>query len=399
MAGIYIHVPFCKSRCIYCDFYSQTSLDLRQRYVDAVCREMEMRGARCEVRGTRCEGRGGLDIQTVYLGGGTPSLLTENQLRQLFIYINKVYVLEGGERKKETRGSRCEVRGARCEVTIECNPDDVTEDFAFMLSRLPVNRISMGAQTFSDHRLQFLRRRHQAAQVPLAVERLRKAGFTNISIDLMYGFPGETLADWQADIDQALALQVEHLSAYALQYEEGTPLYRMKQRGEVKETDEELSRQMYYMLKNRLAAAGYEHYEISNFARKGYRSRHNSSYWNQTPYIGLGAAAHSFDGENRQWNVSDIHRYMEGIEKGEPVVEREILTPDNRYNEVVMTALRTSDGLQTDSLPEAYRNYCLEQSRPFLDSGLLSLDNGRLRLTCEGLFVSDMVIVELFKSS
>ena len=358
------------------------------------------------MRGTRCEGRGGLDIQTVYLGGGTPSLLTENQLRQLFIYINKVYVMEGGERKKETRGSRCEVRGARfevrgsrCEVTIECNPDDVTEDFAFMLSRLPVNRISMGAQTFSDHRLQFLRRRHQAAQVPLAVERLRKAGFTNISIDLMYGFPGETLADWQADIDQALSLQVEHLSAYALQYEEGTPLYRMKQRGEVKETDEELSRQMYYMLKNRLAAAGYEHYEISNFARKGYRSRHNSSYWNQTPYIGLGAAAHSFDGENRRWNVSDIHRYMEGIEKGEPVVEREILTPDNRYNEVVMTALRTSDGLQTDSLPEAYRNYCLEQSRPFLDSGLLSLDNGRLRLTREGLFVSDMVIVELFKSS
>lgn len=398
MAGIYIHVPFCKSRCIYCDFYSQTSLDLRQRYVDAVCKEMEMRSWRKE-EGERSKEKGvrRKDIQTIYLGGGTPSLLTEAQLQQLFIYINKVYVMEKGGRSKKEGGGRKEDGERRMEVTIECNPDDVTEAFAEMLSHLPVNRISMGAQTFSDGRLQFLRRRHQAAQVPLAVERLRKAGFTNISIDLMYGFPGETLEEWQADIDQALALQVEHLSAYALQYEEGTPLYRMLQRGEVKETDEELSRQMYYMLKDRLAAAGYEHYEISNFARKGFRSRHNSSYWNQTPYIGLGAAAHSYDGVNRQWNVLDIRRYMEGIEKGEPVVEHEILTPDNRYNEVVMTALRTCEGLQTDSLPAVYRNHCLEQSQRYIASGLLVHDKGHLRLTREGLFVSDMVIVGLLR--
>ena len=383
MAGIYIHVPFCKSRCIYCDFYSQTSLDLRQRYVDAVCREMEIRGM--SLRAGTSAGMG-LQADTIYLGGGTPSLLTGQQLQQLFIYINKVYL----------PGSRLSVPVAQ-EITMECNPDDVTEAFADMLSRLPVNRVSMGAQTFSDKRLQFLRRRHHAAQVSQAVDRLRQAGIANVSIDLMYAFPGETQEEWLADIDQALALDVEHISAYALQYEEGTPLYTMLQRGEVEDADEELSRQMYYMLIDRLKATGYEHYEISNFARRGFRSRHNSSYWNQTPYVGLGAAAHSFDGERRQWNVADIRQYMEGIEKGEPCVEREVLTPDNHYNEMVMTALRTCEGLPMDSLEPGYRDYCLKMSQPFVGSGLLAHDHGRLRLTRQGLFVSDMVMTQLMK--
>jgi oxygen-independent coproporphyrinogen-3 oxidase len=213
----------------------------------------------------------------------------------------------------------------------------------------------------------------------------------------MYGFPEETMDEWLRDIDAALALDVEHLSAYALQYEEGTPLYRMLENGEVSEVDEELSRQMYYALKDRLEAAGYEHYEISNFARPGRRSRHNSSYWHQTPYLGVGAAAHSFDGQNRQWNVADINQYIEGIEQGAPVVEQEILTPDNHYNEVVMTALRTCEGLALDGLSSDYRDYCLKQAEPFVLNGLLVRDGNHLRLSREGLFVSDMVMTELMR--
>ena len=363
MAGIYVHIPFCRSRCVYCDFYSTTSLGSRQRYVDALCKELEMRSSYIKER-----------VRTIYLGGGTPSQLSIGQLQQLFS------VLGGAE-----------------EVTIECNPDDVTPKFADALSQLPVNRVSMGAQTFNDERLRFLCRRHHAAQVSEAVKILRQSGIDNISVDLMYGFPAETLDEWQRDIDAVLALNVEHLSAYALQYEEGTPLYKMLERGEEREVDEELSRRMYYMLKDCLEKAGYEHYEISNFARPGRRSRHNSSYWHQTPYLGLGAAAHSFDGRNRQWNVENIDEYIKGVEQGKPAVECEVLTPDNHYNEIVMTALRTCDGLLLDALNPHYRDYCLEQAKPFLDNHLLVLEGSRLRLSREGLFVSDMLMTELMR--
>ena len=357
---------------MYCDFYSTTSMLLRQRYVDAVCREME---SRSKVQGAR-----GRRIETVYLGGGTPSQLSEKQLRQLFSHIYQVFDVS-----------------SEAEVTIECNPDDVTDEFAQLLSELPVNRVSMGAQTFSPERLRFLRRRHTAEQVPQAVERLRKAGIRNVSLDLMYGFPNETMEEWERDIQSVLRLSVEHLSAYALQYEEGTPLYKMLERGEVSEVDEEVSREMYYRLIDALAAAGFEHYEISNWGKPGFHSRHNSSYWNQTPYIGLGAAAHSFNGKNRQWNVADIRQYMEGIEKDEPCLEHELLTPDNHYNEIVMTALRTSAGLSLNMLSPEYADYCLRQARRFVDDGLLKDDNQCLRLTREGLFVSDMIMAELMK--
>ena len=363
MAGLYIHIPFCKSRCIYCGFYSTTGLEQRQRYVDAVVKEARRR----QVDGT---------VNTVYLGGGTPSQLTADQLRQLFdaIYsINKV--------------------ADDAEVTIECNPDDVTEAFATLLSTLPVNRVSMGAQTFDDQRLRFLRRRHTAAQVPLAVERLRRAGISNISIDLMYGFPGETLQDWQRDIDAALALQPEHLSAYCLMVEEGTPLHRMN----IEPADEETERQMYYTLIDRLAAAGYEHYEISNFARPAFRSRHNSSYWADVPYIGLGAAAHSYDGHQRQWNPDDLHIYIRGIEDGQLAVEQDVLDDTSRYNDRVMLSLRTCEGIDLARLPDSDRRYLLAQSQKYVDEGLLLRSENQLRLSREGLFVSDMVMSDLMR--
>ena len=371
MAGLYIHIPFCRSRCVYCGFYSTTALGLRQKYVDALCCELKMRKGELGIRN---------DIHTVYLGGGTPSQLTITQLRQLFdtlLKYNKV--------------------AEDAEFTIECNPDDVTKTFVEGLQTLPVNRISMGAQTFDDVRLKFLHRRHTVSQVVLAVERLRKAGYTNISIDLMYGLPGETLNDWEADITQALSLDIEHLSAYCLMIEEDTPLHQMLQDGKITETDEELERQMYETLIDRLKAAGYEHYEISNFAKPGYRSRHNSSYWDGTPYIGIGAAAHSFDIHTRSWNVSDLHQYIKSIEQGERLFEEEQLDEDTRYNDTITVALRTCEGLDLTTLSEKHRTYCLQNARRFLEDGLLALDNSSqfLRLTRRGLFVSDMIMSEL----
>lgn len=399
MAGIYIHIPFCRSRCIYCGFYSTTALDLRQRYVDVLCREMEIRGTGHLISGQSPDQGPVPPISTIYLGGGTPSQLTFDQLHQLFIYINKVYPLTS---KKE--------------ITIEVNPDDVTDEYAAALRQLPVNRVSMGIQTFDDQRLRFLHRRHTARQAIETVSILRAAGIRNLSIDLMYGFPGETLSDWQSDIDSALSLNVEHISAYCLMIEEGTPLHRMlqhngdcplcEQRSELQGdcpqcVDEETERQMYYTLIDRLTAAGYEHYEISNFARPGFRSRHNSSYWNGTPYIGLGAAAHSYDIQSRSWNIADINAYIEGIERGERLFEEELLDNDTRYNDAVTVGLRTCEGIDLNALPKKYRDYCMKNARRYLDDGLLELSvvgnltSPTLHLTRRGLFVSDMVMSDL----
>ena len=374
MAGLYIHIPFCKSRCIYCGFYSTTAFELRQQYTDALCREIADRASG--------------SISTIYLGGGTPSQLTLPQLHQIFDTIYKYNKVEKD-----------------AEVTIEVNPDDVTEELAAALPALSVNRVSMGAQTFDDERLAFLHRRHTSRQVGEAIDRLRKAGISNISIDLMYGFPEETLTSWQQDISTALSLDVEHLSAYCLMIEEGTPLYRMQ----ISPIDEELERTMYELLMDRLEAAGYEHYEISNWGlsprplqrereSRSYRSRHNSSYWNQTPYIGIGAAAHSYDGQCcRRWNISDIRRYIDGIRQGTCVYEEEWLDEDTRYNDCVTVALRTCEGINLKNLSARHRQYCLENAQHFIDDGLLKLshDNHQLSLTRRGLFISDMIMSDL----
>jgi oxygen-independent coproporphyrinogen-3 oxidase len=276
------------------------------------------------------------------------------------------------------------------------NPDDVTPAWADVLPRLGVNRVSMGAQTFNDERLRFLHRRHTARQVPEAVKILRNAGIRNISIDLMYGFPSETLDDWQRDIDSALALNVEHISAYCLMIEEGTPLWRLKMKDEkLKMPDEELERLMYEVLIDKLTAAGYEHYEISNFAKPGYRSHHNSSYWQDVPYIGLGAAAHSYDLKYRSYNVADIQQYIEAIEHGELPSEQEVIDEDTHYNDRITVALRTSDGLDLTTISDRHRRYCMKEAQRFIDDGLLQLSDNRLSLTRKGLFVSDYIMSSL----
>lgn len=371
MAGIYIHIPFCKSRCIYCGFYSTTLLDLRKKYINAVCREMELR--KNYIREP---------FSTIYLGGGTPSLLDEAELTKLFLYINNVYDVD-----------------RNAEITMECNPDDITPEFTNMLSRLPINRVSMGAQTFADSRLRLLHRRHNSDEVKHAVKLLREAGIKNISIDLMFGFPDESLSQWKEDISAALALNVEHISAYSLMYEEDTPLWKMLDTGKVKEIDEELSLTMFKELVCQLTDAGYEHYEISNFARPGYRSRHNSSYWHQVPYIGLGAAAHSFDLNSRQWNVADLKLYIEEINNGIIPMEREELDNDTTFNDIITTALRTSDGIDLNApetrLGKRYRNTLISAAGKHIEQGLLEIRHDRLRLTAEGIFISDMVMSDL----
>lgn len=376
MAGLYIHIPFCASRCIYCGFYSTTRLDLRQQYVDALIREL------VEVGQSKMSKDD--SISTVYLGGGTPSQLTIPQLRQLF---DAIYIYNKVE--------------PDAEVTIEMNPDDVSVPYADTLRQLGINRVSMGAQTFDDERLRWLNRRHTVAQVGQAVKILRAAGIRNISIDLMYGFPNETIDDFVHDIDEVIKLDVEHISAYCLMIEEGTELYRRYGDKRVREYDdskEETERKMYELLIDKLTAAGYEHYEISNFARPGFRSRHNSSYWTGVPYIGLGAAAHSFDGHLRSWNVSDIQQYIAAVNRDERLNEEEELSATDFYNERIMLGLRTCEGVDLSALSDDERNYCIQEAQPFLSDDILLLTDNRLVLTRKGLFVSDYVMSSLMQA-
>jgi oxygen-independent coproporphyrinogen-3 oxidase len=250
----------------------------------------------------------------------------------------------------------------------------------------------MGAQTFSNERLAFIHRRHKAHQVEEAVNKLRNAGITNISIDLMFGFPDETVENWKSDIEQALSLGVQHISAYSLMYEEGTHLYKLLEEGKIKEISEEVSLKMYETLITLLTQAGYEHYEISNFALPGYRSKHNSSYWKRVPYLGIGAAAHSYNLTSRQWNVSDVKLYIEG---NNIVEDCELLDSTEQYNDLITTALRTREGIDLSSLSPHHRNYCTKAARRFINDGLLKLHHQSLSLTRRGIFVSDMIMSEL----
>ena len=256
MAGIYLHIPFCKTRCIYCDFYSTTRSELKTRYVRALCRELAMRKDYLK----------GEDIETVYFGGGTPSQLEKEDFEQIFDTIRTHYGL-----------SHCQ------EITLEANPDDLTSEYLKMLSSLPFNRISMGIQTFDDPTLKLLKRRHNAHTAIEAVHRCREAGFQNISIDLIYGLPGENKERWENDLRQAISLNVEHISAYHLIYEEDTPIYNMLKQHQISEVDEDSSLDFFTLLIEHLQKAGFEHYEISNFCRPGKYSRHNSSCWKGIP--------------------------------------------------------------------------------------------------------------------
>ena len=372
MAGIYIHIPFCKRRCIYCDFFSTTQSEKKAEYVHALVRELEMRK----------DYVGNEEIETIYLGGGTPSQLSQEELEEIFTYIYKVY--------KVTLDA---------EITLEANPDDLTPEYVSMLRNLPINRISMGIQTFQEETLKLLHRRHTAQQAIEAFKRCREAGFKNISIDLMYGLPGETLETWKQDLQQAIDLHPEHISAYHLIYEEDTALWKLREEHQVEEADEDLSLTLFCTLIDELTRAGYQHYEISNFCLPGLHSRHNSSYWTGKKYLGCGPSAHSFNGVSRQWNVASLSAYIDGIRQRKPDFEVEELDLYTRYNDFVLTSIRTCWGMSLSHLrsmygEELYR-YCLRMAKPHLEQGVLEISEDILKLTRKGIFISDGIMSDL----
>ena len=372
MAGIYLHIPFCKRRCIYCDFFSTTQGGQTDRYIQTLCKELEQRKEYLE----------GEDIETIYLGGGTPSQLQEKHFEQIFSTLYIYYPVRPD-----------------AEITLEANPDDLNKEYVTMLRHFPFNRLSMGIQTFNDTTLRLLHRRHTAQQAIDAFERCRQAGFANISIDLMYGLPGETLASWKADLEQAIALHPEHISAYHLIYEEGTPLWKLREEHRVSEIDEDLSVSLFSELIHTLKTAGYEHYEISNFCLPGKHSRHNSSYWIGKKYLGCGASAHSYNGISRQWNIASLEKYMTGIEHRKPDYEIEELDLYTRYNDFVITSLRTQWGMSLTKLKtdfgEKLYDYCIQLATPHLQQHTLQQANGLLKFTKQGIFISDGIMSDL----
>ena len=369
MAGIYIHIPFCKKRCIYCDFYSSTDNRLVDKYIDALCIELESRLHEIDKN----------NITTIYIGGGTPSQLSATQLGEIINFI-----------KSKIDFSLIE------EFTIEVNPDDVTYDYIKECISLGINRVSMGIQSFVDKELKIINRRHDSYQAIKAIETIKSAGISNISIDLIYGLPLQTIESWIYSIQKAIEMNVPHISCYNLSYEEGTALYRMREKDEIKECDEDSCIEMYDILVKMLADTDFEHYEISNFAKRGYYSRHNSNYWNLTPYLGLGASAHSFDGSIRRYNPSSIQKYTSNISESSIAYEEEQETLYEQFNEYIMINLRTMWGVNTQKVKtifgEELRNHLIKYSRRFIETGDLKEKENTIVLSEKGIMLSDYII-------
>lgn len=373
MAGIYIHIPFCKRRCSYCDFYSVVNTAYADRYVDAIIGELSIRKNEISLD----------DVRTIYIGGGTPSVLTADQLGQLLAGIKKMVDFN-----------------RVLEVTIEVNPDDVTEEYMYNVKQCGVNRVSIGIQSFVDSELKAVNRRHNAQGAVEAVARIKRAGIDNISIDLIYGLPEQTIDTWRHSIDCAIGLGVNHISAYCLSYEEGTALTKLRDMGKIREADDDMCVMMYDELCSRLSTAGYDHYEISNFALPEMYSKHNSSYWNGSPYLGLGAAAHSYDGMVRRYNPQNIKQYLDDIERGVPAFEEEQELWWQRYNETVMVRLRTRWGISLSEITREYGNVMAKRfaeiSQQFVSLSMMERDvDDVYRLTRGGVMMSDAIIREL----
>lgn len=379
--GVYVHIPYCTRRCLYCDFYSEGVIRADwPRYVDAMLSEFKHRLDSAE--GVTLRGDAGYSL---YIGGGTPSLVPAAEFRRL------------------TDGIINTVGRNPTEFTIEVNPDDVTEELAATWADAGVNRVSMGVQSLVDSELKVIGRRHDSATARKAFSILRK-DFGNVSLDLMFGLPGQTTESLASTLDGFLEMAPEHISAYSLMYEERTALTRLRDSGRIQEADEQDSEAMFRLVSTRLAAAGYEQYEISNYARPGFRSRHNSDYWQGLPYIGLGPGAHSFDGKDtRTWNRPDARAYMSAMERNcdrDSITDCEHLTEDELREEMIMTRLRTRQGLDLREYGNRFGLQALmsltQRAKPIVARGLLNTDGSRLALTRIGIMISDDIISDLF---
>ena len=370
MAGLYFHIPFCKRVCAYCDFYKSVDLRRMDPLLESMHRELD----------ARREYLGGEPVRTRYFGGGTPSLCAPEAIAGLLDHAATLFDCTAAE-----------------ETTLEANPDDLTPAYLAALRRAGVNRLSVGIQSFDDACLKLMNRRHNAAQAVEAVRSAQREGYENITVDLIFGVPGFGNDTLRRSLDSALALGVQHISAYHLTVEPDTAFGRRAARGEFRAVDEQISETEFLTVHHTLTGAGFEHYEVSNFALPGFRARHNAAYWHGAKYLGIGPAAHSFDGEERHWNVGSVERYI----AGDPA-ERELLTNRDRFNEYVMTALRTAEGIDTREVTARFGTKRLERMReeaaPYLQSGALRDAGGRLTIPPERFLISDAVIEALFET-
>ena len=372
MAGIYIHIPFCKQACYYCDFHFSTSLKKKNELISCLLKEIELRKE--ELQNTT--------IETIYFGGGTPSLLSTKEIETLVkaIYQNH-QVVENPE------------------ITLEANPDDLSKEKIIELSKSPINRLSIGIQSFFEHDLKLMNRAHNATEAKKCLEFAIRY-FNNISIDLIYGIPDCTNEQWRENIQTTLSFGVPHISSYALTIEPKTALASFIQKGIIKNVDDEKAEEQFLILIDKLEKANFIHYETSNFGKEGFFSKNNSSYWLGKSYLGIGPSAHSFDGNQRSWNVRNNAKYIKAIQKNKLDIERETLSKTDRYNEYIMTGLRTIWGVSLERIKtdfgDNFASYLENQSKKYIQQELLYIENKILKTTKKGKFLSDGIASDLF---
>jgi putative oxygen-independent coproporphyrinogen III oxidase len=373
MAGIYIHIPFCKQACHYCDFHFSTSLKKKDELVNALTKELELR--KDEFNNTT--------VETIYFGGGTPSLLSNDELQFIIDAVYKNYKVSENP-----------------EITLEANPDDLSKDRIIELSKSRINRLSIGIQSFFEDDLKLMNRAHNANEAKTCLEEATKH-FDNISLDLIYGIPGASNEQWLKNIEMALSFNVPHVSSYALTVEPKTALASFIKKGVIEDVDDEQAHEQFHVLKEKLEASGFVHYELSNFGKDGYFSKNNSAYWQGKSYLGIGPSAHSFNGKQRGWNVKNNSKYINAIAQNDLPIEIETLTQTDQYNEYIMTGLRTIWGVSIKKVEEnfgiVFKDYLIEQSEVFINQQLLYIDKAHLRVTKKGQFLCDGIASELFK--
>ncbi|TZF86134.1 radical SAM family heme chaperone HemW (plasmid) [Pedobacter sp. BS3] len=373
MAGIYLHIPFCKKACYYCDFHFSTSLKYKPEMLQAMKKELALQK----------DYLSGQEIQTLYFGGGTPSILDAEDIQSLMDEVNRYHSV-----------------AADAEITLEANPDDLTPQKVKALRRTPVNRFSIGIQSFFDEDLRWMNRAHTSAEADSAIKRVQDAGFENITADLIYGYPLLSDDKWKSNMHNLLQLDIPHLSAYSMTVEPRTALASFIRKGKQQAMNDAQSSSQFLLLSDTLTGAGFEHYEISNFARPGRYSQHNTNYWRGVPYLGIGPSAHSFNGISRQWTVANNARYMEAIEQGRVSAETELLTIENRVNEYIMTSLRTIWGMNLDKIHSDFGtdhyDLIINNCRPFFEKSWIEQHGNVVRLTQPGKLFADHIAAELF---
>ncbi len=376
MAGIYIHIPFCKKACHYCDFHFSTSPQYKDQMLNALRSEMVLRKDYLDTE----------KIETIYFGGGTPSLMSADELQILIGQITDQFEVS-----------------SNAEITLEANPDDLNPQYVREIKNTLINRFSIGVQSFYEEDLKWMNRAHTASEAQSAIKRVQDAGFENITADLIYGFPLLSNEKWEFNIEQLVENHVPHISSYSITVEPKTALAAFINKGKQATMDEGQSASQFLMLIDHLTESGFEHYEISNFAKPGMHSRHNSNYWDGVNYLGIGPSAHSFNGESRQWNISNNSKYIDGIELRKIPAETEILSTENKINEYIMTSLRTSKGMNLQSITEKFRsdysNEIYNGLEPFLEKDWIIINEQLVTLTREGKLFADHIASELFLST